>query len=539
MRERTTLTDGEVALLEILDDPVLFSEFIRSSDEEIDSGLGWHYDNYQREMLIDSSPYVSICTGRSTGKTASMETKILWYAVTNKYRKASANEILLVVQNKAQLEPVFLRLINFFRRHPLLSYFVDRNSINMSNHEIRLLNTAVIRCRIVGSTADSNVIGLHIPCIFVDEGQVFNYVAWNSLMQCHTTWDTVESCGADYYLWVSGVPNGLREKNVLFECDQLDEKFSRHAVSRLKSTRYTKQQHETDLKQYGGEQGDDYVHLVLGEHGSPAFSVFDRKLMKIEDYDVHISLLNNVTLEQHSNNFNEVLRAPELSPDIEVNHDLLVAGVDAGFSNDPTIITVLWRHKDTKVWREFLRFELRRIKYPMQANIINWLDTIYRFNMICIDAGSSGLALCQILQDDTGDFKNKNFAKRLIPVDFQASVVTGYDENGGEVKDRVRKFTIQTLQKWSQNDQILVFSKKDDDIVTELERVGFTRDLVGQPKFFVYSPQGGQKGEDHLLASLLTWVYGYYYKYYSPEKPKAKGKYSDLAKPGWNIIEVR
>lgn len=529
MKEKVVLSEGDLAVLEIIEDPVLFGEFIRSTDEEIGMGQGWHYDNYQRKMLVDSSPYISIATGRTTGKTASMETRIIHTAVSNKYKKASANEILLVVQNKSQLEPVFLRLINFFRRHPLLEHFVDRFGVNMSSHEIRLLNGCLVRCRIVGSTADSNVIGLHVPCIFVDEGQVFNYAAWNSLMQCLTTWDE------GFSLWVSGVPNGLREKNVLYECDQIDGKFSRHNVSRLSSIRYTKQQHETDLKQYGGENGDDYVHLVLGEHGSPAFSVFDRKLMRIEGYPVTVSILNNVSLEQHAGQYNELLIAPELTADIQRKHDLIVAGIDAGFSNDPTIITILWRDRETLVWRELTRFELRRIKYPIQAKIIDWLDTIYRFNMISIDAGHSGLALCQILQDETGDFKSKNFSKRLIPVDFQANVITGYDDDDKEIKDRVRKFTIQTLQKWSQNDQIIAFTTQDDDIITELERVGFTRDMLGQPKFFVYSPQGGQKGEDHLLASLLTWVYGYYYKYYSPEKPKGKGKYGDLAHGGWLV----
>lgn len=533
MRERDRLGEGDLAVLEVLDDAVLFGEFIRSTDEEIEDGKGWYYDNYQRKMLVDSSSYVSIATGRTTGKTASMETKIIHTAVSNKYKGASANEILLVVQNKAQLEPVFLRIINFFRRHELLKYFVDRLGVNMSSHEIRLLNGCLIRCRIVGSTADSNVIGLHVPCIYVDEGQVFNYSAWNSLMQVLTTWDTVESCGADFTLWVSGVPNGLREKNVLFECDQVDEKFSRHNLSRLSSTRYTKAQNKTDLKQYGGESGDDYIHLVLGEHGSPAFSVFDRKLMLIEDYPVMISILNNITLEQRGGQFNESLRAPDLPVGIQKKYDLIVAGIDAGFSNDPTIITILWRDKDTLVWREFVRMELRRIKYPIQAKIIDWLDTIYGFNTIAVDAGSAGLALCQILQDDEGPFKHKKFLKRLIPVDFQANVITGYDEDGKEIKDRVRKFTVQTLQKWSQNDQIIAFSTQDEDMITELERVGFTRDMLGQPKFFVYSPQGGQKGEDHLLASLLTWVYAYYYEYYSPDRPK-QGKYSDLAHgPGW------
>ena len=402
MRDKVNPTEEDLAVLEIMDDPVLFGEFIRTDVEDIRAGgTGWHWDNYQKKMLIDITPFISVVTGRSTGKTASMESKIVHIAVSDKYAKASANEVLLVVQNKSQLEPVFLRIINTFRRHPLLKWYIDRFSINMSSHEIRLVNGCMIRCRIVGSTADSNVIGLHVPCIFVDEGQVFSYSAWNSLKQCLTQWD------AGFQLWVSGVPNGLREKNVLYEVDQIDDKFSRHNLSRLRSSRYTKGQHADDLKQYGGESGDDYVHLVLGEHGSPAFSVFDRKLMRIENYPVHLGILNNVALDQQGGDYSMLLMPPDLPFDIKNKYDLIVAGIDAGFSNDPTIITILWRQKDTQVWREFLRYELRRIKYPIQAKIIDWLDTIYGFNMLCIDAGSSGLALCQILQDDSGDFKRR------------------------------------------------------------------------------------------------------------------------------------
>jgi hypothetical protein len=522
MKEKISLNEGDLAVLEILDDVIAFGEFMRSTEEELDIGEGWRFDNYQKEMLLDKTPYISVCTGRVTGKTVGLETKILHGAVSNKYEKASANEILLVVQNKAQLDPVFLRLTQFFRRHPLLRYFVDRASINFSQHEIKLLNGAMVRCRIIGSTADSNIIGLHVPCIFVDEAQVFAYIAWNSLAQCLTSWDE------GYQLWVSGVPNGLREKNVLFETDQLDKRFSKHNISRLESVRYTEDQHERDLKQYGGKEGDDYLHLVLGQHGSPAFSVFDRKLLKIENYPVAISLMNNLSLEQASGNFNELLNAP--NPPID--DDLIVCGIDAGFSNEPTIITILYQKN--QLWREFARFELRRIKYPIQAKVIDWLDSIYGFNMITLDAGSSGLALGQMLQE-LEEYKHKNYSKRLIMVDFQGNVITGYDDEDKEVKERIKKFTIQTLQKWSQNDQTIIFSEQDDEVISELERVGFTRDMLGQPKYFVYSPAGGQRGDDHILASLLTWVYGYYFEYYSPEKPKTRGKYSDLAHGGWNV----
>ncbi len=253
--------------------------------------------------------------------------------------------------------------------------------------------------------------------------------------------------------------------------------------------------------------------------------------MKNDTSPVILGMMNHMTPEQAENRFYELLHAPEPPP-----NDLIFACIDTGFSTDPTVITILYQHNN--LWREFARYELRRIKYPSQAKIINWFDTIYRFNMIAIDAGSSGLALGQILQEDES-YKQKRFDKRLVMVDFQGGVITGYDEEGKEIRSRVKPFTIQTLQKWVQNDQIIAFSMQDEDVISELERVGFTRDIVGTPKYFVYSSMGGQRGDDHILASLLTWVYGYYYNYFSPEKPSARGKYSDLAKPGIQIVRLR
>jgi intein/homing endonuclease len=1203
--------------------------------------------------------------------TEVLQLRILHDVISNKFKTGSANEVLLVTPNRAQLDPIFLRFIQLFRKHPLLKHFIDKNSINVSSHEIKLLNGSMIRCRIVGQAGDSNVVGMHVPQIYVDESQLINWLAWNSLLQTLNGWED------NFGVWVSGVPNGLRERNVLFVCDQQDEKFSRHNLSRLMSPRYTKEQYKNDLKQYGGEDSDDFVHLVCfpegtpivtsegikditsikvgdyvlsanglytkvteiqnreytgdlvgiktfgdyrtyystpehpilstktskctscgkfdwkcwygcnkcnkqeyinynrefikakeitkehrlhyplssysnnissinisdlvsdvilvgdrvrvssnriksgkyinnktikgdlqnkvdldydfmtllgwylaegssireqclqfclsgdetnvannlsrilkdkfnltatiskgrgnslyvkvystllcrlfvslcgkyswgksinpiilnlnidkikpmvdayfegdgtvrkgdrynekscvsvsinlinsirlllfrlgvfstisknpggrlvqildnksknttrdsyvlsltedskrryindglytvrvkelnklpfsgkvynlttesgtyclpsyivhncGEHGSPAFSVFDRKLMLIEDYPVARSSINNISLEQNQGNFSSLLDCPEplthdliclacYDKDTEVltnsgwklfkdvtyidklatlgvdrnieyqfprklisykytgdmynigsrfidlkvtpNHKVYVShkkrggyinnkfelvniedvsndsmkfmntcnykgetrdtisipgytkevigkrggirvykgkekplelktevfmellgyfisegftgygrvcisqskktnyenfvvidnflkdngfnytsndggftlydtqlsnylggfsmtksylkyipreflnldkkyllylfkalmlgdgtkgynhygtsskqladdfqelvfrlgysgiikvtddigrkapngftrrvfyhinfqtkylnpvlntrGVqhvststyddmvycaevpnhilyvrrcgkpvwcgncDCGFSNDPSIFTILYLSKG--IWRELARFELRRIKYPIQANIIGFLDSIYRFNMITVDNGSSGLALLQILAD-LPQFKDKANLDRLVPVDFQGNVVTGYEEDGTEIKDRVRKFTIQTLQKWTQNDQIIALSRQDDDVISELERVGFTRDMLGVPKYFVYSPNGGQKGDDHILASLLTWVYGIYNKMYSPTQPKGiTGKYSDLASGGWN-----
>lgn len=118
-------------------------------------------------------------------------------------------------------------------------------------------------------------------------------------------------------------------------------------------------------------------------------------------------------------------------------------------------------------------------------------------------------------------------------VDFNANVTIGW-RDGEEINERVKRFTISTLAEWLQADYYLVLSDQDPDLIEELERVGFTRDMSGRPNYFVYTPQGGQRGDDHNLAALTTWVHGWWINNFSLEKHEKHGSYKDLAKPKWN-----
>ena len=48
MKEKVTLEQDDLCVLEMLEDPVFFGEFIRSTEEEIEEGSGWYFDNYQK-----------------------------------------------------------------------------------------------------------------------------------------------------------------------------------------------------------------------------------------------------------------------------------------------------------------------------------------------------------------------------------------------------------------------------------------------------------------------------------------------------------
>src|SRR5688572_23303143 len=67
------LDEDDLALLEIIEDPVWFGEFLRStSDGEVDEALHpprqWFYRDYQRQFLTDESEFILYTGGRAIGK---------------------------------------------------------------------------------------------------------------------------------------------------------------------------------------------------------------------------------------------------------------------------------------------------------------------------------------------------------------------------------------------------------------------------------------------------------------------------------------
>jgi hypothetical protein len=69
-----TLDEADLALLEILEDPVLCGTFLRQTangavNRELwPKGKPFEYRPYQAMILSDESPYISIAAGRAVGK---------------------------------------------------------------------------------------------------------------------------------------------------------------------------------------------------------------------------------------------------------------------------------------------------------------------------------------------------------------------------------------------------------------------------------------------------------------------------------------
>jgi hypothetical protein len=498
----------DLALYEVLKNPVLAPEFIYNIDLDPDLDEPFDFSWYQKEILGDFHPKVSICTARATGKTVADYSILLWILTFNVFPE---DYILFTVPSKVHLEPVFTNLVRLYKTNSFLKNFIDTKSgVNSSEFKITLKNGAVLLCRIAGqSGTGSNLIALHTPFIVVDEGGYFPYNAFNEMQPSLNVWTP------GHREIVSGVPTGLRERNVLYTVDMENDDFTKHRVSAFDNPRITDADVEAAKMQYGGEDSEDYTHYVLGQHGKPVFALFDRNLMKMETYPVYKLDIDGI----RSDSVAEILAKMDTLPPITEQHYGIIFGIDMGYT-EPTAISVMYLDGKDR-FRFHARVKLTKVAYPVQEKVIDKLDTKYNPLLLGIDKGSAGIASIQALQEGT-DYTNKNYRQRIYPVDFSSWIVIGSNADGEDNKVKLKPFFVSVLQEMT-NSHRVIFSSTDTEMVTELERLTYTKNPNGDITYKTLTERGGKRGEDHFTSALLCGVGAFYMtKEFARAVPKVK-----------------
>lgn len=486
------LTFDEILLINILLNPVTFSEFINNVDLQPNDEpfeLAW----YQKQILCDFNHLVSICAARATGKTVSLVQKMTWLLTMNIFPD---DYICYVVPGENQLNPVWTGLIRNFRTNLFLQHFISKTQgINGSLHSITLLSKAELKCRIAGQTGTGvAVIGLHTPYFIVDESGYFNWGTWLELQP------TLNKFTSGWQLMVAGVPDGRREKSVCYYCDTA-EFYSWHRFSSKDNPRFTAQDYAQAIIDYGGEDSEDFAHFVLGRHGNHAYSIFDRSLMKLDDYPVYKLEINGMNTKEIGEVFSRLSFLPE------IRAKKIIMGIDLGYT-EPTAI-IVFSVEDDKIFRPELRIEMKKVEFPIQEKVIDYIDTKYNPILIGFDrgAGGQGISFEQHLKEDK-EYVHKEYKKRLIPIDFQSYIAIGLTKDGEEIKQKAKPLAVNVAQEYA-NSHRLIFSIKDLEFVTELERMTYTKTLSGDIVYRTLTERGGKSGADHftsaLLCAMLAW----------------------------------
>jgi|WetSurMetagenome_2_1015567.scaffolds.fasta_scaffold04344_9 hypothetical protein len=484
------LAPEELAIVELIRHPIWCAELVRNISRDDDDK--WVHSDYQREMLCDFGHFIVLCCGRAVGKTETLVDKVIWHALNNFYEES----LVFTVPNRVHLEPPFMKLVKWFRGHPLLMHYVDKGSINMANFTIRLKNRFVLDCRIAGMTGGgANVVGLHVPFILLDEAAFY---PWGTYIELMPTLNTFQN---GFQLMVSGVPDGKRERSVLYYADQVDPEYNKHRIAAHQNPRYSAADEARNRKQFRGNTSQEYLHMVLGEHGTPVFSMFDRDSMAIEDYTTHITKHKGAEFVNDSQFAYKLLAS---LPSVPPYSEDLIFGIDLGFT-DPTVIQVLYRLRDK--WYILTRVMVHQLEYPEQERFIDLLDNKYKPTLIGIDEGNIGKSVVQHLMSDP-QYGSKNYKKIIKPIQFGGRTKIGEDDEGTPLETRTKQFAMQYLQNVVTNRE-LIFSKNDEEMISELERTSYTRTDTGELKFYVESLDGKTKGEDHntqaLCCALTAW----------------------------------
>jgi len=524
MAVREKLSEQEIQLIRIFKNPVLFSEFLHeidSNDETLREEVAEIEQNmdltiYQKEFMLDTAHYISMRAGRAVGKTFSLVHYIIWILFNNLY---PGEYIIYSVPNKAQLDPVWEMLKTFFRINSLLKNFINyRSGINNSEHRIEVKTGATLMCRIAGQSGKGeNVIGLHTPFFIVDESGYYPWGTWLELQATINYW--MGGCK----LIVSGVPTGVREDNVNYHVDKQDKAYSKYRIDAYQNPRFDDAAEADAIRRYGGKDTEEFAHFVLGKHGSPVYAVFDRRLFDIASYPVYKIALNGITFGEKYKDYAEKIA---LLPPMPKNNGVIF-GIDLGYT-EPTAIFIMYLDEENR-FRFHSKIRLVKVPYPIQKRLIDALDSKYNPSLIGMDEGHAGMSVVQDLLKGKA-YAKKNYEDYLIPIKFSSSISLGTDEDGKEIKSRAKPLSVSLLQEYS-NKQRIVYSIKDMDIVSELERMTYVKNpTTGVISYKTLTPAGGKKGADHFSAALLCAVLAYFLV---NEKLDFKAKQAKLLGTGW------
>lgn len=515
------VTQEDIILVEILRNPALFFEFVMNYDKEF-TEEEFKLERYQKEFMLDFNHDVSISCARSVGKTAALSGLILWCLIYNVFPE---DYIVYTVPNRVHLEPVWNNyLIRLLRSNSFLQHFVDPNKgINGSNYTIMTRLNSNLLCRIAGTSGTGqNVVGLHTPFVILDESAFYPFKTFLELQP------TIKTSIPGYRLIVSGVPNGIREKNVDWYCHHEQELFSKHHVSAFDNPRFTERDKQKAIEVYGDENSDDYVHNILGLPGKPVFALFDRDSMEISDYPVYKLVFDGTQLVD---NIGEYINKLSLIPAVPNKKDPVVFGVDLGFT-EPTAIFVLYLDNLGR-FKFHAKITLIKVNYFLQEKILDYLDSRFDPSFIAIDEGAAGKAVISRLID--GDDYGKKYKGKIISVNFSSSIVVGLTPDGQDISMKTKPLATTILQDYT-NQHRIVYSSTDMETIVELERMTYTKTPSGDIVYRTLTERGGKSGEDHFTSALLCAVLGYYIR---NDINLGSKKNTKLASPRFNLWSVK
>lgn len=418
-----------------------------------------------------------------------LEDSMLFKTLNQDVLFPQTKEMLLTTNNMAQLEPLLGRVRDRLTGSHLLKEFVKSTNQTAGVYNLMFRDVPFkLRARIAGGERENSIVGLHLPDIIIDEGQLYMEGAYRQLTPVLNTWED------RYQMFIAGVPNGLRNSS-LYITSVKTPHFKWYRVPSPNNPYFTLDDYMRALREHGGENSDGFKQMVLGKHGSSALAVISRDQMTKSAYEFYNYSFNGAMLRDGIH-WKTRLDLPDLKA------KTFVIGMDCGFV-DPSVISILGL-TDGGRWRYMARYKLFRVDYTDQEQILHWLQQKYNFASIAIDYGGGGIQVAQSLINRP-QYVSQRYDQIILPVMFGERIVMGYSTEGKDLKVTTKSLGARLLVQGLQ-DSTIELSEMDHEGISELERITKQKDSLGNDKYYILSERGtGASQKDHIFASLICF----------------------------------
>jgi len=338
----------------------------------------------QKLMMCDNSRRVLFCTGRKIAKTIDLEAEVLQAGITHRTIGDGVDEALFFTPNDVHMVPFVDRIFSRIDRNLMLKGMV-REKRRGDNTIVEFAGGLRWYFRIEGTTGtDKNVVGLRAVAVIGDEQAFGSHNVYRSLLQ---------TALPDARWKLAGVPNGVR-RSPFYDLDQtkLGANWSRHKYPTFINPLYKHEGAKAQLiEDYGGVETHGYKTQVLGEWGEEMFSSFPAGSIAVGEHPYFVRELVAVTKDR-------MVDLPLMLGVPFIRCKRFAAGLDYGFSPDPSILTVAYGDDDD-VWHVYLRLKMERVPQPMQVEIIRYvLSNIMKGEFVGFS--SDHLETVQLLQGE-------------------------------------------------------------------------------------------------------------------------------------------
>jgi hypothetical protein len=436
---------------------------------------------YQEGLANTWAPRVACQSSRSVGKSTLIELDALWLPQTY-----PGQQTLIAVQGESQEHPLMERIIRRHLDNPYLASTIKKIT-RQPKYCIEFKNGHILWSAICSNP--TNVNGMHVMNILLDENQILSKEAWVELYRCLNP-------GGLSSIKLYGVPNGLRTSK-FFEYTNDRKDWEWYHYSQLLIPQITLDDVVSAAKEYSDTgfpdfNNPDFHQQFLGLHSIPSRTGIDfnayikcvlrglyifintpKGIFESSEERYVIDTFTSYNAE-YLKELKEYIRAEGISQ--------LFAGGDLGYTTDPTEL-VLYYQKDGKLVA-LGRFHFENLDYPSQCTIVSYFLNTLPIVRMGIDLGNNGLAVYQFLCA-----RSEQYSERIKGFYANNKIVVGHTAEGLPQERAVKEFATSKIDAMLKTMEIVF--REDRGRAEQYSNVVYRVTQHGNIVF--------PKGRDHIL----------------------------------------